>query len=106
MVRLMPTLANGLELTNMANQVATYVSVWDGSVEVRTGCLIDMEQNPPAVSQVQEVEISGQDYSGLDEEYIDVNGEAITTFSIVENGDAVYIVEDGMMVEDAENPLT
>jgi hypothetical protein len=90
----------------MANQIATYVSVWDGSVEVRTDCLIDMEQNPPAVSQVEEAECDDEDYSSLSEEYIDVNGEAVTTFSIVENGDAVYVVEDGTMVEDAENPLT
>jgi len=93
----------------MANQIATYVSIWDVSAEVHTSCLIDMERTPPAVSQVQHVEDYGS-YCTLDKEYIELNGEAITTFTIFEQygetWDAVYVVEDGMMVEDAENPLT
>jgi hypothetical protein len=79
----------------MAKQAATFVSVWDGSVEVRTNCFIDLAHEIPFVSDVESVEVT-EDYSTLDEEYIELNGEKITTFqddeeNLYEDGQRLYL---------------
>lgn len=84
----------------MTFTTATYVSVWDGSTEVRTHCEIDVTQNPPAVTNVETVDAENHD--SLDEEYIEFhNGEQIRTFTV----DETYVVKDGSLVEDFENPI-
>lgn len=71
---------------------ATYVSVWDGSDEVRTKCMIDLSTTPALVSDVETVNDSG-DWSSLDKEFIELdNGEIIDTFTIEDD----YQVIDGV----------
>lgn len=58
---------------------ATYVSVWDGSTEVRTSC-----QYNPETKTVESVE-STDDVEDLDilfEEFVEFNGEVIKDFII------------------------
>lgn len=60
---------------------ATYVSVWDGSTEIRTVC----EFNPTTkdVTDIESVEVDGLDLEILFEEYIELpNGEKIVDFTI------------------------
>ena len=73
--------------------IATYVSVWDDGVEVRTKCQYD-----PLTTLVWDIESS--DVQGLDileDEYIECEGETITDFQHEGDEDAL-----GLTGEDIE----
>jgi len=60
---------------------AEYVSIWDGSTEVRTGC--DFNPQTKDVTDIEVADVEGMDLDILFEEYIELpNGERITEFTI------------------------
>lgn len=67
---------------------ATYVTVSD-SGEIRSSCMLDLTQEFPYVYSVELLEV---DIDNVIEEYVENNGEKITTF----------FTEDGIVVEDGE----
>jgi hypothetical protein len=48
---------------------ATYVTVWDGGIEIRTQCLFDKESS--TVYDVESVEVNGLDI--LEEQYVELS---------------------------------
>lgn len=60
---------------------ATYVSVWDGGIEIKTACNYNPETKD--VTDVESSDVEGLDLDWLDEEYILLdNGEKITQFTL------------------------
>lgn len=56
---------------------ATYVSVWDGGIQIRTNCKFD--QATKQVSDVESADVDGLDF--CEEEFIELsNGEVIKDF--------------------------
>jgi hypothetical protein len=56
---------------------ATYVTVWDGGIEIRTQCLFDKESS--TVYDVESVEVNGLDV--LEEEFVELSdGTEIRNF--------------------------
>jgi hypothetical protein len=58
---------------------ATFVSIWDGGVEIRTNCTIDVSTNT-----VYDIETSNvQGIKTLDKEFVELpDGNKITNFTI------------------------
>lgn len=66
----------------MENKVinATYVSIWDGSEEIRTSCKFNPETNK--VSDIESADVDGLDLEILDSEYIELpGGKIVETFT-------------------------
>jgi hypothetical protein len=65
----------------MAMQRATYITIWDGTTEVHTGCLIDRTQFPPMVYGIENPEQFNQ-YRKCNEEYVELaDGYRLYDFS-------------------------
>ena len=58
---------------------AIYVSIWDGGIEIRSECFIDLETND--VTDIEQFDVEGLDY--CEEEYVELpDGEIIEEFTI------------------------
>ncbi len=61
------------------NMKATYVSVWDSGIEIRTACEINLDTKD--VTDVESVEVDGLDT--LNEQFVELpNGDKITEFTL------------------------